>query len=438
MREPTLGNSRSGMEKDYTLSREQFVGLIASLTAGLLISLPVLTHFSNVVLFPLAGIDINVRFLLMCFAVVLPGLGLIVATRFRVPRIARYLAALIVLGTVASYLKLPGVKWAVPPFLRLLADLLTFVFAYNLALRGAWSYDKFLRWVSIAACVPVAAGLFELAFGFAELMNGALRLSGTFGGRTAGYSLFMLTMGVLTLGRSEFTFSQKVLWSLIVFVLLATYSRQMIAAFAIALLGATWLQGRLRSVLPGIVFVGLLIPLLAPDMISTIWGRFKHATTIDWGVIKRASENVTRYHWSEAGLDSSILVRLQTTVVGWQIFSENPIIGAGFGSFVPTFEAITGRPDVAPHNDYLLYLVETGILGFFLYLKVQYSVIKNLILDKVKDEKVFCFSVGVGLAFIAFYVLAFLNNPYYYFEVHIWIWTGVGIAYAEIGKIRKK
>ena len=46
----------------------------------------------------------------------------------------------------------------------------------------------------------------------------------------------------------------------------------------------------------------------------------------------------------------------------------NPLFGMGFNTFAVFYEFLTGRTDYGPHSAWVAILVETGVVGFALYL----------------------------------------------------------------------
>lgn len=414
----------------YQLPHSFFCKLVGNLYAACIILLPAVTYYGYVTVFEIAGIPIDVRFMLMCLAIGIPVVGLAVFTRFAVPHTARALFFLIVIGSVSSLIDFVNPKWVVPQMMRLLSATLALVLSYNLASEGIWSREKFLKWTGIALVVPVSSALLQLLFGWATILNDAARVSGSFES-VAGFGLFLMTMSLILLGRVDFKVSHIVVVAVVLFTLFNTFSRQIIVASILGVLMVTYMQGRVYAFMWPSIILSVIVVSIKPDVIHMILYRFEAMLTIDLDVIKRAPRYVDQYKWIEGGLDNSILTRLQTTILGWRMFMDEPLLGIGFGAFVPSFEAETGRSGVAMHNDYMLYLVETGLLGFFTYIYVQYRVFKCTILRAVREGSEAYFAYSIGVAFVALYVFSFLNNPYYFFEVQMWVWSGLGIVMAE-------
>jgi len=68
--------------------------------------------------------------------------------------------------------------------------------------------------------------------------------------------------------------------------------------------------------------------------------------------------------------------RMKAQYAAYQVFLENPIAGEGFGGYWDYY--IDGiEIQVAPHNQYLLLLAKTGIIGLMLFAFVILAVLRN-------------------------------------------------------------
>ncbi len=107
--------------------------------------------------------------------------------------------------------------------------------------------------------------------------------------------------------------------------------------------------------------------------------------------------------------DSSLLARINFFIVGSTYVAEqNPIFGAGLNAFPGIYEMATGKGGVAPHNDFLLLLVEFGYIGMlFIVLLLIY-----LITVVIKRKNI------ISMAVIILWVTGFsLNNVMYYHPI---------------------
>jgi O-antigen ligase len=102
--------------------------------------------------------------------------------------------------------------------------------------------------------------------------------------------------------------------------------------------------------------------------------------------------------------------RLETWGAGLKLFMHSPLFGTGWRTFIP----LVGWNS---HNDYILFLVTTGVVGLYLYLLVYVRILKSALecrrLDPVNRHLYNAFISG----FISFMVaLLFVNiyNPTYF------------------------
>jgi hypothetical protein len=65
---------------------------------------------------------------------------------------------------------------------------------------------------------------------------------------------------------------------------------------------------------------------------------------------------------------SSVTTHLQFYQLVPPALDPNPLFGMGFNTFAVFYEFLTGRTDYGPHSSWVATLVETGIVGFTLYL----------------------------------------------------------------------
>ena len=65
---------------------------------------------------------------------------------------------------------------------------------------------------------------------------------------------------------------------------------------------------------------------------------------------------------------SGVLTHLQFYQLVPPALDPNPLFGMGFNTFAVFYEFLTGRTDYGPHSAWVAILVETGVVGFALYL----------------------------------------------------------------------
>ena len=394
----------------------------------LLIIIPTLTYFDDYELFPFFGIDINVRFLLLLaisFSVLLVFLAI---RTVRTPRIINILLFFAFLGVSVAVIQGIPIRWWLPPFLRLIISGLIVIAGYNLTLLGYFNRRIFHWGVIFALTIPLLYGFYQAAQGLAPLLNGAFRISSTFYRSPVGYALFLAGMGLLLVSKKKISILTLIYLGAVAVMILSTHSRQATVAFLISLIILSYLQKRMKLILLAIVVISPVL-IFSSTLINQFLYRLQLFTTINSSVINQVMSNPKDSIWVLAGVDNSALLRIHTFVVGWDLFKVSPLFGRGLGSFVMNYEQITGLSNLPAHNDYLMYLVETGLIGLVLYLGLQFLILHSLLKRRAQlsiETRFFAYSVAI--AYFAINVLSFLSNPYYFYEIQFWIWLGVGIA----------
>jgi hypothetical protein len=135
--------------------------------------------------------------------------------------------------------------------------------------------------------------------------------------------------------------------------IMTTFSRGSIVAWLIAVCGLLLAQGvrgkdLVRTVLLSLVVVGIvLLPKL--DAILTTMDRT--------GVINKNTEERLAWLTNPFGVsDESGWSRMYVAQQAWMKFADHPWIGSGTGTMYESF-------DIPPHNQYLSYMLDHGVLG---------------------------------------------------------------------------
>lgn len=122
------------------------------------------------------------------------------------------------------------------------------------------------------------------------------------------------------------------------------------------------LPKRIRVI--GVVIVGLTIVTLS----------FQSAV-----FFKRFDMAVSEFNTSDTNVQTSVGLRINAWKAGINLWKESPLLGHGTGSYKPLMfdrmsESVGGCKDnpvcEQPHSQYVLFLVEQGIVGFLIFLSV--------------------------------------------------------------------
>ncbi len=400
---------------------------------------PTLHYFYKVGLFDLGDIRITIGFLTLITIWCILVITTLVLRNRTIPTMLILPFIFTMLGIIVAIVRGWGVRWWFPPLLRWSGSVLAAIVGYHSVKQKLLTPRSFRVALIVSMLLPLAIGFAQLMLGAVPLLNGAYRVFGTFNGSPLGYSIFLSSAAIMLLSAPNLKVTDVVLFVASAVMILVSFSRLTLVAFTISTLLVLSLQKRVRVV----VLVGVLLMVIAissqpvREQLST---RFSVMVATDIGELwKEAQSNAYRGNaWWISGIDNSLLLRIKTLVIGLDAFRRHPLCGWGLGSFVPIYERATGRPDVAAHNDYLLYLVETGIIGLGVYLLMQIEIIRKLLVFNSSDRGTRLFVVSVVGAYLSTNIFSFLSNSYYFYEAQLWIWMGIGMSIALLSSPRNK
>jgi O-antigen ligase len=242
-----------------------------------------------------------------------------------------------------------------------------FVIVYNM--RGVVTVPIATRMVQFIGLVPALLALYQLATNTGMDIAGNIRAHGTFAHPNSAAMFFAIaTTASLWLyldnGRRRF---DALLVAVFAAALIATFSIDGVITLAVMFT----VFGALR---PGSMGVKL-----GPCAIAVAVVLVFFATPL--GSKRVAGETATSLSAAERGETTSTLdtrlYRWKTLLPEWE---RSPIIGQGLGT-TTTAENTVANPlnFLLPHNEYLRYLVETGIVGLTILLTGLTLLIRSLI-----------------------------------------------------------
>jgi O-antigen ligase len=94
---------------------------------------------------------------------------------------------------------------------------------------------------------------------------------------------------------------------------------------------------------------------------------------------------------------SGVATHLQFYQLVPPALNPNPLFGMGFNTFAVFYEFLTGRTDYGPHSSWIATLVETGIVGFTLYLVYFAWLVANALRSRLAADPDIA-RIGWGLA----------------------------------------
>ena len=125
--------------------------------------------------------------------------------------------------------------------------------------------------------------------------------------------------------------------------------------------------------------------------------------------------------------EKSAISRLSLWKTGAKAISQSPIFGLGLTGFSKSFSSLNTDPNLDshnfPHNIFLNFWVETGIVGLISFTYICFIIIKNGLKNRTKLE-------FFGAALFVFSLLAqgLIDNPYFKNDLALTFWIIASFA----------
>jgi len=304
----------------------------------------------------------------------------------------------------------PSKSFGATEWLRLMTMVVLYGAAYAAA-RAERRPGRFAAVVLASAVVPVAVGVYQTAHGTGRLIASFGRATGTFL-HPDPYGLFL---AIVICFLAPFAVSKTFRWRVAVWVavplvivaLVGSYTRTawIGAIFGLLVLGAV----RYRPLL-------FLVPVVAVGLSVAVPSTSQRFADVSRGPI------------SDTRPGNSFRARVDLWKQNLPKVKRNPVIGQGFG-------AITKDEGVHVHSDYVRSIVETGVLGFGLYVWLLVSAVLGAIRARRRavaagDEMGVLVSLGALAASGLFMIMSGDSNLMTQVAVAAPLWGFMAAAHA--------
>lgn len=151
--------------------------------------------------------------------------------------------------------------------------------------------------------------------------------------------------------------------------------------------------------------------------------------------------------------DDAVIGRSTTMQIGWEMFTENPILGVGFGRYQQNYwqiaqnlglESNANNIDYTkdaqlPHSLYLEILSETGLIGLITFMLYCYALLYGLYRIREQTTISMFYKDWLGLInALSLSILTFLISGFFLHGVFFrFIWILVGLAMAAISIVNQ-
>lgn len=321
-------------------------------------------------------------------------------------------------------------------WIRLLSIFAIFLIAFDLT-RVTQKGRTIFGAILISAVVPLLVGFFQLinGQGVYEASTELTRIPGTFAhpNSLAFYLVLVLSLIlILFTSKTSTTIQQSKIWLILLGVsalvmLFFTYTR------------GTWLAVGLILIILGIVkwkrmFVVILI------IVALALGLFVFFSSQN----TRISEfNITRTEFYQRLISIVSSENEQVTSVSWRVqmwsdlltqaFPAKPILGYGIGMYVPTSLVVHSylEEPLEAHNDYVMMLIEMGLVGLAAYLFLIVStVVKVVKTARVAVDENKKMAIILAAALAAIFIMSFGDNILRMTALQWAMWSCVAVVLA--------
>jgi O-antigen ligase len=135
----------------------------------------------------------------------------------------------------------------------------------------------------------------------------------------------------------------------------------------------------------------------------------------------------------EPSIARDYYIRADIIRITWEIFKDHPFTGVGIGNFAMYAAAYKALRLDIPHNVYLYFLAEFGLVGFGLFLFWAGSLLSLCVRGLKRlwggEERVVMLSllVGVIIFFLEAIVISFTFR-----EIDVWCFVGLTVAGVQL------
>lgn len=375
----------------------------------------------------LIGIDNKIINLLFVVILFLSGIFFISFDPY-IPKFRKSSAVLfflfIYLFTFSISLIRNGVTEWLPSFLKFGSYLLFFMLTYKYTVRQRIN-QHFVTIVCILMLLVTSfSGLHEILSGKVNFVNGAFRVHGNFKSHLGFALMLFVTLNYLLnveiLGSKSF--NKKIGYILVflfgLYMMNASHSRMLTASiFIVNLLAFVFFSDNFKRKI-SMFFVSVIL----------IVGAYYLVLSTD--LFPRIREGLVTDQ-----IDPSTLYRIFIITETFNAMTTlDYLIGIGLGGFNMFFYNATGEIGVAAHNDYLLWLVEGGVLILLLYLIFQSKFIFNINYYRKKlkgNNEIKRLAFATFVLFVGVEIFGFLLNPHYFYQVELFMMIVFGYFFGR-------
>lgn len=341
----------------------------------------------------------------------------LIASRVKIPKPSNVF--LVFIWCLVSMSMISIVKNSVidllPSLNRYLLYILVFLTTYKLSVNDQIHEPFIMKILVFCIIVGSLSGFIEILTDNVRFVNGAYRVAGNFNHHHLGYALY-LYVPLICIG-SFLMVHRKVgviiIWVVGFIFFSLSQSRSLLLLLVVSLGFVYWVRKRgiFKKVIYLVVVFSIFITFLFVVYTTSLFPRLKELLVL-------------------GAVDPSTQLRfyiLTKTISGME--NIDILIGVGLGGFNSFFYQLTGMAEIAAHNDYLLMFTEGGFFAAFMYMLLQYSIIKKLFeYDYCKNNGSVYLLLSSIVLFLFLEVCGFLLNAHYFYQSQIIVYLVLGFT----------
>ncbi|MHC4757795.1 MAG: O-antigen ligase family protein [Planctomycetota bacterium] len=300
-------------------------------------------------------------------------------------------------------------------WIRLLTILMVFLLSYHLFQQQ--NKEKYINLLYLSLIIPILMGVFQIFAQSGKILRGLHRIYGTLS-HPNDFACYLVLFIGLTLWK--ITTSKNRLWFIVLIcesiALVLTFSLTGYVMFGVMCFLLFWKANKRQKVVL-FCFIGMFS--VAVIICPQSYKRYERLKKTNIRKTIKTRDSVNSFTWR--------IVNWSGLLERWK---EKPIMGHGLNSsrFInPKKKQGVGR---APHNDFLKYLVETGLIGLLLYLgfvgAIGFQIYR--LYKTSADEKLNNCIFVLFVVFLAWQIGSLVGNFMARTAFQFYFWAFLGLA----------
>lgn len=298
-------------------------------------------------------------------------------------------------------------------WVRLFSLFIIYILTLQLARRKG--FDYVINWLFLSLPVPLTVGYYQLVFRKGIIFEGVHRIYGTFA-HPSCFALYLVLFIGLTIWKLKFG-KRKLFWLLLLLVqliaLINTFSIGGLVMLATLFIFIFLKEVRKKKKTIGFMIIVVLALFTGFLFLQSRYGKMR---------IEELKRTPSLFEVIE---EETITNSFTWRIIHWKLlineWRKKPFWGYG----LHTSRDFLGRWHTAPHNDYIRYLVETGLVGLIAFISFL-AIVGNKLIKKYRSSTDYLYKsltlIVIGI-FFSWLVGAMADNHIATTAFHFYFWS---------------